>query len=165
LSSGKGKPLSDKMLESFSEQLNQLCIDLAKKLVADGEGATHVMQIHVHGAESNADAETIARTVAASPLVKTAITGGDPNWGRIVSAAGYAAAKINPDKTTLKICGQAIYQEGVPQEFDAAALSREMKASGEVAIDLQVGDKSGKATFWSSDLTTEYVTFNSEYTT
>jgi glutamate N-acetyltransferase/amino-acid N-acetyltransferase len=165
LSSGKGKPLSGKMLGSFSEQLNQLCIDLAKKLVADGEGATHVMQIRVHGAESNADAETIARTVAASPLVKTAITGGDPNWGRIVSAAGYAAAKINPAKTTLKVCGQAIYLEGVPEEFDAAALSKEMKASDEVAIDLQVGDDSGEATFWSSDLTTEYVTFNSEYTT
>ncbi|QDT12555.1 bifunctional glutamate N-acetyltransferase/amino-acid acetyltransferase ArgJ [Planctomycetes bacterium K23_9] len=165
LSSGQGEPLSGEPLQDFVDQLNDLCIELAKKLVADGEGATHVMQVHVHGAADDSAAELIARTVAASPLVKTAITGGDPNWGRIVSAAGYAEAKIDPTKTTLKICGQAIYLEGVPQSFDAAALSKKMKANVDVEIDLQVGLQSGKATFWSSDLTTEYVTFNSEYTT
>ena len=165
LSSGAGEPISGESLESFSTALNELSIELAKQLVADGEGATHVMQIHVHGAANDNDAATIARTIAASPLVKTAVTGGDPNWGRIVSAAGYAEATIEPSQTTLNVCGQTIYENGMPREFDESALSRTMKAADEVEIDLRVGSGSGEATFWSSDLTTEYVTFNSEYTT
>ncbi|MGB7344021.1 MAG: bifunctional glutamate N-acetyltransferase/amino-acid acetyltransferase ArgJ [Pirellulaceae bacterium] len=165
LSSGQGTPLSGESLETFKTELNELAIGLAKQLVADGEGATHVMQIHVHGAADDKAAEIIARTVAASPLVKTAITGGDPNWGRIVSAAGYAGPKIDPTKTSLKILGEVIYENGVPLPFDASALSKKIKANFEVEIDLQVGNESGQATFWSSDLTTDYVTFNSEYTT
>ena len=165
LSSGRGEPLSGPALKQFTDELNELSIELAKQLVADGEGATHVMQIHVHGAENDAAASTIAKTVAASPLVKTAITGGDPNWGRIVSAAGYADAKIHPENTSLKICGETIYDNGLPKTFDAATLSAKMKESAEVEIDLKVGDGLGKATFWSSDLTTDYVRFNSEYTT
>ncbi len=165
LASGEGAPLAGGALKNFASELNELCIGLAKQLVADGEGASHVMQIRVHGAADHSAADVIARTVAASPLVKTAITGGDPNWGRIVSAAGYAAATIEPHKTTLKICGVTIYQNGVPKEFDAASLSQQMQSNVEVTIDLQVGDQCGEAKFWSSDLTTQYVTFNSLYTT
>jgi glutamate N-acetyltransferase/amino-acid N-acetyltransferase len=90
LASGCGDSLEGSSLETFQSELNALSIELAKLIVADGEGATHVMAIRVEGAASDDDAEVIARTVGASPLVKTAITGGDPNWGRIVSAAGYA---------------------------------------------------------------------------
>jgi glutamate N-acetyltransferase/amino-acid N-acetyltransferase len=124
-----------------------------------------VIALRVHGADDAKSAETIAKTVAASPLVKTAITGGDPNWGRIVSAAGYAGARINPDLTSLQICGQTIYENGSPQAFDESALSKRMRQSSEVTIDLQVGDGPGEVEFWSSDLTTQYVQFNSEYTT
>ncbi len=151
-------------LETFRRNINELSIELAKKLVADGEGATHVMAIRVHGAEDEQSAETIAKIVAASPLVKTAITGGDPNWGRIVSAAGNAEAKIDPERTSLQICGETIYETGSPQPFDAA-LSEKMKQSEEVSIELTVGNGAGEAEYWSSDLTTEYVRFNSEYTT
>lgn len=165
LSSGTGKELSEDALNAFAGELNQLCIELAKQLVFDGEGATHIMQVHVRGAENDAAASTIAKTVAASPLVKTAITGGDPNWGRIVSAAGYAEAKIDPSQTSLKLCDQTIYESGLPVDFDAAELSQKMKDSPEVTIDLTVGSGKGQATFWASDLTTDYVTFNSEYTT
>lgn len=165
LSSGTGTPLAGEALITFQRELNGLSVELAKLIVADGEGATHVISIRVEGAESERDAETIAKTVAASPLVKTAITGGDPNWGRIVSAAGYAHAKIDPSRTCLRLCGQTIYQLGAPLPFDAAALSREMKNSPEVLIELRVGDGPGEATYWSSDLTTDYVRFNSEYTT
>ena len=165
LSSGEGEPLSGKSLDQFQSAITELCIKLAKKLVADGEGATHVMAIRVHGAESDDAAELIAKTVAASPLVKTAITGGDPNWGRIVSAAGYAGPKIDPSKTSLKICNVLIYQDGTPQSFDAKPLSETMKAAADVVIDLQVGSGEGDATYWSSDLTCDYVRFNSEYTT
>lgn len=165
LCSGKGEPLAGEDLDRFGESLDELSIELAKELVADGEGASHFMSIDVVGAQDDEAAELIARTVAASPLVKTAITGGDPNWGRIVSAAGYAAAKINPQRTSLKICDVPIYENGTPLEFDAAALSKTMKASAKVKVELIVGDDAGTASFWSSDLTVEYVRFNSEYTT
>ncbi len=165
LSSGQGDPLAGNALQTFGRHISELSIELAKKLVADGEGATHVMAIRVHGAEDEQSAETIAKIVAASPLVKTAIAGGDPNWGRIVSAAGNAEAKIDPQRTCLKICGKTIYEQGSPQAFDGAALSAEMKRCQEVSIELKVGDGAGEAEYWSSDLTVEYVRFNSEYTT
>ena len=165
LSSGEGDVLDGDALDQFQSCVNDLCIELAKKLVADGEGATHVMAINVTGAASESDAELIAKTVAASPLVKTAITGGDPNWGRIVSAAGYAGPQIDPAKTSLKICGVTIYEDGSPKTFDAKTLSESMKASPEVEIELTVGTGPGQAKYWSSDLTCDYVRFNSEYTT
>ena len=165
LASGQGDPLAGDDLARVGEAINEVSIQLAKELVADGEGAKHVMTIRISGAGDDAAAETIAHTVAASPLVKTAITGGDPNWGRIVSAAGYAQAKIDPAKTSLEICGKRIYDNGTPLSFDAADLSRIMKSEKEVDINLCVGDGAGKATFWSSDLTPQYVRFNSEYTT
>ena len=165
LSSGEEKLLSGDALDQLQVAINDGCIELAKMLVADGEGATHVMAIQVSGAESDDDAELIAKTVAASPLVKTAITGGDPNWGRIVSAAGYAGPKIDPSCMSLKICGVTIYQNGAPEEFDAKSISETMKAAAEVAIELAVGSGAGSAAYWSSDLTCDYVRFNSEYTT
>ncbi|QDT06206.1 Arginine biosynthesis bifunctional protein ArgJ [Rubripirellula lacrimiformis] len=165
LASGQGEPLAGDDLAQFQIQINEVAIALAKQLVEDGEGAAHTMAIRVTGAGNTHDAEVIAKTVAASPLVKTAITGGDPNWGRIVSAAGYAEAKINPAKTSLTICGQEIYRDGTPVPFDAKSLSEKMRAQKEVPLELTVGDGPGTADYWSSDLTCEYVRFNSEYTT
>ena len=165
LSSGQGASLDGVPLKAFQSHINDAAITLAKKLVADGEGATHVLALRVEGAQDHQAAEVIAETVAASPLVKTAITGGDPNWGRIVSAAGYAKATIQPEQTCLEICGTAIYRNGSPLTFDEAALSHKMKSSTEVEIRLRVGDGPGEVEYWASDLTTDYVRFNSEYTT
>ncbi len=165
LASGQEKPLKGEPLLAFEAELTKLAINLAKQLVADGEGATHVMQIHVFGAASDKSAEIIAKTVAASPLVKCAITGGDPNWGRIVSAAGYAGEKIEPAKVSLSVCGESIYKNGTPVVFHAASLSATMKRNPQIDIELCVGTGTGEATYWSSDLTTDYVNFNSEYTT
>lgn len=165
LSSGIGSPISGDALRKLQEAIDGIAIQVAKMLVADGEGASHVMSIEIAGAASDDQAATIARTVAASPLVKTAITGGDPNWGRIVSAAGYAEAKIEPSLVSLSICGTRIYEQGKPIPFDESALSQEMQKAAEIAIELTVGSGNGKAQFWASDLTTEYVRFNSEYTT
>jgi len=165
LANGKGTPLSGESICLFEKELTELAIGLAKQLVIDGEGASHVMQLHVEGAADDAAAERIARTVAASPLVKTAIAGCDPNWGRIVSAAGYAGETIDPAKMSLKISGESIYRDGTPLAFNAAALGEKMKANLEVEIELCVGEGKGKATFWGSDLTTEYVQFNTKYTT
>jgi len=165
LSSGQGTPLNQAELQIFQQQLTKAAIKLAKQLVADGEGARHVMAIRIEGAADEGAAEVIARTIAASPLVKTAVTGGDPNWGRIVSAAGYANANISPENTSLKICDTTIYRNGSPLGFDEQALSAKMKASSEVSIVLCVGDGPGTVDYWASDLTTDYVEFNSEYTT
>lgn len=166
LSSGNSEVRIDDSNEKvFVEALTELCCNLARELVADGEGATHVMKIRVTGAIDDADAAEIARTVGASPLVKTAITGADPNWGRIVSAAGYAKAKIDPRETSLKLAGTEIYHNGVPTNFDAAKVSEAMKGSQEVELHLIVGSGPGFAQHWASDLTVEYVRFNSEYTT
>jgi glutamate N-acetyltransferase/amino-acid N-acetyltransferase len=165
LSSGQGTPLNANELQIFQQELTKLAVILAKQLVADGEGALHVMAIRIEGAADESAAEIIARTVAASPLVKTAVTGSDPNWGRIVSAAGYADAEITPEKTSLQICGTTIYRDGAPVPFDEPALSAKMKASPEVPIVLRVGQGPGTVDYWSSDLTTSYVEFNSEYTT
>jgi len=165
LSSGQGTPLNSAEQIEFENSLTNLAIKLAKQLVADGEGARHVMSILVKGAADESTAEIVAKTVAASPLVKTAITGGDPNWGRIVSAAGYAEARICPEKTSLQILGTTIYLHGSPVDFDEAALSHKMKTSPEVSMVLSVGDGPGTAQYWASDLTTDYVQFNSEYTT
>ncbi|QEF99290.1 Arginine biosynthesis bifunctional protein ArgJ [Stieleria maiorica] len=166
LSSGASNVrIDDSNEKEFVRALTDVSCRLARELVADGEGATHVMKIRVVGAEDDESAATIARTIGASPLVKTAISGGDPNWGRIVSAAGYANAKINPQQTSLKLAGTEIYHNGVPTDFDAAEVSKAIKAKKDVDLDLFVGNGPGTAVHWASDLTVEYVRFNSEYTT
>jgi len=165
LSSGTGASLAGESLQTFRNFLCDTCIELAKQLVADGEGATHVMEIRVSGAANDDDANHIARTIGESPLVKTAITGGDPNWGRIVSAAGYAGRPIRPELTSLKILGTPLYQNGAPVPFNASVTSRLIKDSDTVVMELVVGDGPGQAIRWASDITVEYVRFNSEYTT
>ncbi len=166
LSSGdSGVRIDESNEKEFTKALTEICCKLARQLVADGEGANYVMKIRVVGAADDEDAAVIARTIGASPLVKTAIAGADPNWGRIVSAAGYAPAKINPRQTSLKLAGTEIYHNGVPTDFDAAAVSAAMKTNKEVELDLFVGNGPGTAVHWASDLTVAYVRFNSEYTT
>ncbi len=165
MSSGTGPTLSGEALTRFRDFLRETCIELAKQLVADGEGATHVMEIRVQGAASDDDANEIARVVGESPLVKTAITGGDPNWGRIVSAAGYAGRPIRPELTALKLLGVPLYHAGAPLPFDAATVSALIKATDIVVLELMVGSGPGTAIRWASDITVEYVRFNSEYTT
>ncbi|QEG39583.1 bifunctional glutamate N-acetyltransferase/amino-acid acetyltransferase ArgJ [Roseimaritima ulvae] len=159
------KPLAEDDLQVFQNALTEMCIELAKQLPADGEGAKHVLQLTVSGAASDEDAAVIARTVAASPLVKTALTGGDPNWGRIVSAAGYAGPPISVPQTCLTILNTPVFTDGQPVAFDAAKLSEAMKAEPFVSVRLVVGSGPGQAKFWASDLTTDYVEFNSLYTT
>jgi len=134
--------LSDTELADFEATLTELCIELAKKI-----------------------ADAIARNIALSNLVKTAITGGDPNWGRIVSAAGYAGVPIQPKRTALKINGLPLFDAGEPLAFDAKQVSESIRASKLTLIELDVGLGPGSATHWTTDLNTEYVRFNSEYTT
>ncbi|MCM2369737.1 bifunctional glutamate N-acetyltransferase/amino-acid acetyltransferase ArgJ [Aporhodopirellula aestuarii] len=165
LSSGAAGDGSDAENATFIEAATDVSLKLAKLLVADGEGAVRFFEVAVEGAGSDKDALDIAKCVAASPLVKTAIQGGDPNWGRIVSAAGYAGPKIEVGKTALSIEGRDVFRDGRPLKFDAAELSGLMKQASEVKLQLVVGSGSGSAKYWSSDLTEDYVRFNSLYTT
>lgn len=157
--------VDESCFELFMSKLTEMCIHLAKLIPADGEGATHVIEICVRGALTSYSAKRIAKTVSESALVKTAIHGGDPNWGRIVSAAGYAGEAINPASMALTIQGIEVYAAGTPVNFDAKAASEAIRSSKDVKLVLNVGDGDGEATFWTSDLTVDYVKFNSEYTT
>jgi glutamate N-acetyltransferase / amino-acid N-acetyltransferase len=137
---------------------------LAYQIAADGEGATKVVKIIVTGAKTESDARAIARTIANSPLVKCAMHGNDPNWGRIVSAAGYAGVNFNPDRSTLKLQGVTVFRAGQPVPFDAEKTAGLMK-SPEVVAQLSCGLGKASATVWTCDLSKEYVTINADYHT
>ncbi|QDV13687.1 Arginine biosynthesis bifunctional protein ArgJ [Rosistilla oblonga] len=158
-------PLAEEHLARFTEVLTDFCIELAKQIPADGEGAHHVIEIRVGGADCDADAKQIAKSIADSPLVKTAVTGNDPNWGRIMSAAGYAGVLVRPELCQLKINGSMVFDKGQPIDFDEKAISESMAADKTVVLEVTVGDGPGTSVFWTSDLTTDYVTFNSDYST
>ena len=157
--------VNDADLADLQLAIDEVCLETAKLIPADGEGATHLIEIQIEGAQSNDDAEKIVRAIANSNLVKTAITGADPNWGRIVSAAGYAGAPMNLGQTRLSLNGFTIFDNGEPLDFDAKQVSQSMKNSFETKVSLVVGTGSGMALHWTSDLTVDYVRFNSEYTT
>ena len=149
----------------FESALIELSIELAKQIPEDGEGATHTIELTISGAKNDSDARQIAEVVAMSNLVKTAVYGNDPNWGRIVSAAGYAGVPLEIDKLNLKINDYLIFENGEPLSFDESVVSASMKDGIEVRLDLSVGSGPGKCTHWTSDLGVAYVRFNSEYTT
>ncbi len=148
----------------FQQGLDYVTSYLAKAIVRDGEGATKFIQIDVVGARSRADAVKIARSIADSPLVKTAINGEDPNWGRIVSAAGYAGVNLDESKTNLYINDILIFSKGVPTQDNLSVISASMKAK-DINLRLELGLGSSADTIWTCDLSHEYVTINAEYHT
>jgi glutamate N-acetyltransferase/amino-acid N-acetyltransferase len=158
-------PLSEADQEAVQAALNDLCIELAQAIPADGEGATHLITIDVAGCRTRADAVQIARTVADSPLVKTAIAGADPNWGRIVSAAGYAGVPLDPAGMSLRINGSVLFEKGAPAAFDPAAVSASIRENRETHVALTLTEGDAQARFWTSDLTAEYVRINADYHT
>ena len=159
------EPLAGADLVAFQTALAELAIELAIQIPDDGEGATHLIQIDVRGTRTRAEARTIAQTIADSALVKTAIAGGDPNWGRIVSAAGYAGVKFDPAGVGLTVNGHELYRAGSPVAFDARTVSQAMKSQRLTELVLTLGEGSEQVRFWTSDLTIEYVKFNADYST
>ena len=149
------KPLTGDDLTAFQAALDDLCIELAKAIPADGEGATHLVEIEIRGCGNEADARRIAKTIAESALVKTAIAGADPNWGRIVSAAGYAGAAFDPARVDLHVNGTLLYEQGAPMVFDAAAVSESIRANRQTNIVLQFGEGEATARFWTTGLGSE----------
>ena len=152
-------------LAAFARALDDVCAELARAIPADGEGASHLITIEVEGCSSRESALQIARTIANSPLVKTAITGADPNWGRIVSAAGYAGVPFDPNEVTLHLNGHLLYKGGTPVDFDAKVVSDSIRNSRDTSIQLQLSEGSARGRFWTTDLTAEYVRLNADYHT
>ncbi len=160
-----GQSLAGKNLEIFQNALNEICVDLAKSIPADGEGATHLITIEISGCKDRDSALTLAKTVANSPLVKTAISGADPNWGRIVSAAGYAGVPFDPKGVSLCVNGFSLYEKGAPTEFDANAVSRSIRDNRDTLVQLELSEGTASRRFWTTDLTAEYVRLNADYHT
>jgi len=160
------KPISrgSGQAEAFQQALNQLCIYLAKEMARDGEGATKLIEVTVGGAPSQAAARLAARTIVSSPLVKAAIYGKDPNWGRVVAAVGRSGVEVVESKIDLYLGGICLVRAGCPQPFDREEAVRVLD-KGEVIIDLNLNLGSATATAWGCDLTEEYVKINSHYTT
>jgi glutamate N-acetyltransferase/amino-acid N-acetyltransferase len=150
---------------AFAAALTQVCTSLARQIVADGEGVTHVVELHIEEAATDADALKVAKAIAHSPLVKTAWAGGDPNWGRLMAAIGYSGAQIDPERIDIRFGELAICRDGGrAPEFDEAAAHAYI-AQPEFSITVDLHQDAGSCVFWTTDLTHEYVSINADYST
>ena len=149
----------------FQDALNQVCLFLAKSVARDGEGATKLIEVSVEGSLNTDEARVAARTIAGSPLVKSAIHGNDPNWGRIVAALGRSGARIDIDKINVYLNNICVMKNGLPVNFDKEKLSRNLTGHDEVQIRVALNLGKSNAIAWGCDLSEEYVTINSAYTT
>ena len=164
------KSQNAKKLEAM---LTQVCQHLAKAIARDGEGATCLIEVQVSGAPNDRAASQVAKTIVGSSLVKSAVFGRDPNWGRIAAAAGRAGVKFHQDELNITLGDIVLMKNGQPQDFDRNAASNYLKqaAAGEylksdtVLISVGIGVGSGQSTAWGCDLTYKYVEINAEYTT
>jgi len=165
LASGASSVAVDASCEEFRAALTVVCTDLAKQIVADGEGVTHLVELRIEGAPSDADALQVARCIAHSPLVKTALAGNDPNWGRILAAIGYSGVAIDPGKIGIWFGDHEICRGGgrAPLMDEQAAHLHLKQSEYQVRVDLGVG--TGVCRFWTCDLTQEYVAINADYST
>jgi len=162
--------------QTVAQMLREICIYLAKKVARDGEGATCLIEVQVGGAENDQQASRIAKTIVGSALVKSAIFGRDPNWGRIAAAAGRAGIDFNQDHLRIELGDYVLMDQGQPQAFDRAGASAYLKGQAErsgaeqlidypVVIKVTIGDGQGQGLAWGCDLTYDYVKINAEYTT
>ncbi|MCK5113876.1 MAG: bifunctional glutamate N-acetyltransferase/amino-acid acetyltransferase ArgJ [Phycisphaerae bacterium] len=161
---GKSIAADSSEYRKFAAAVLEVCEALARGIAADGEGATRLVEINVSGARNDGEAEIAAKSVANSPLVKTAIHGADPNWGRIAMALGKSSAKVVAEKLTISICGVKIFARGTGCKFSPAKVSKLLTADT-VAIDCSLGLGKGKFTALTCDLSREYITINADYTT
>jgi len=166
LAGGQGEHVSATggALDDFAEALERICLRLAREVARDGEGATKLAEVCVRGARSQEDAERIARTVAESPLVKTALYGCDPNWGRILMAVGRAGVPLDPARLDVLIGDTPVFIQGARAEFDTAAASAYLsRKEVRITVDLHSGDSA--VSFWTCDYSYDYIRINAEYHT
>ncbi len=156
--------INDKNKTAFAKKLYEVALQLAKMIVQDGEGATKLIQINVHNAESKKEAKEIGQAIARSNLFKTAMFGNDPNWGRILSAVGQLHKNIDFSRVKLYIGDYLIYN-GKPVNYDRKGAVRYLKENSQVTVDLFLDRGSSEWTYYTCDLTYKYVEINAEYTT
>jgi len=157
---GRGHPAAG----LFATALEAVARHLTRELARDGEGANTLIEVVVNGAVSGTDARRAARTVASSPLIKTMVTGRDPNWGRVMMAIGRSGAKVEQDRVSVWVGAHCVLDEGTPTAVDLERVSEEMNTDEvQIRIDLMIGEES--ATAWGCDLTSEYIHINADYTT
>ncbi len=150
---------------AFAAALTEVCTSLARQVVADGEGATHVVELRVGGAATDADALRVAKAIAHSPLVKTAWAGCDPNWGRLVAAIGYSGAQIDPGRIDIRFGELQICRDGGRAAgFDEAAAHAYI-SQREFSISIELNQGLGSCVFWTTDLTHQYISINADYST
>jgi glutamate N-acetyltransferase/amino-acid N-acetyltransferase len=165
LASGASGAVVGKENSVFAAALTQVCTSLARQIVADGEGITHVVELRIEGAATDADALKIAKAIAHSPLVKTAWAGSDPNWGRLVAAIGYSGAQIDPERIDIRFGEQVICRNGGrASEFDELTAHAYI-AQPEFSVTVLLHQGAGSCVFWTTDLTHEYVSINADYST
>ena len=164
-SHARANTVEDPVTAAFVSALQSVCLSLAKRIVEDGEGIQHVVELAIGGALTDADALRVARSIAHSPLVKTAWAGCDPNWGRILAAIGYAGVAIDPALINISFGELEICQQGcLSPRFNEAATHDYLKQR-ELTIHVDLGLGRGSCRFWTTDLTEEYVRINADYST
>ncbi|MDQ3333462.1 MAG: bifunctional ornithine acetyltransferase/N-acetylglutamate synthase, partial [Planctomycetota bacterium] len=151
--------------DAVASAIAAVCGELCEAIVRDAEGATHFVTVDVQGLLTEEDAVRVARAVADSPLVKTAIAGADPNWGRVISAAGHSGVFFEEQELSLDMNGVSVYRDGIPRPFDAKALSTAIRESRDTSLLLTFAKGDASARILTSDLTAEYVRLNADYTT
>jgi glutamate N-acetyltransferase/amino-acid N-acetyltransferase len=150
---------------AFAAALTEVCTSMARQVVADGEGATHVVELRVGGAANDAEALRVAKAIAHSPLVKTAWAGCDPNWGRLVAAIGYSGAQVDPGRIDIRFGELQICRDGGrAAEFDEAAAHAYI-SQREFSISIELNQGNGSCVFWTTDLTHQYISINADYST
>lgn len=159
-----GKALRPPSLAAFTEGLHAVCADLAEQLVRDGEGATKVLHITVTGARAEPDAVSIGKAIASSALVKAALAGSDPNWGRVLAAMGAGPVEFDPDRVTVAFGGLTVCRFGVAASFNHGRVAAALNGR-DVHLTVDLGMGKAEATFLTCDLTCDYVKINAEYTT
>ena len=160
-----GVTLKGRDLAAFEESLTYILQSLAMQIARDGEGARKLVTIHVEGAKNEPQAAQIARSIANSPLVKTAIAGADPNWGRLICAAGYAGVDFDPRQVDIYFQNVPVCKRGLAVDFNEAALIEKLKES-DVSVRFVIrGSQKGSATFWTCDFTEGYIEINGSYRT
>lgn len=160
------EPLREGMAEAkiFEQTLTEICLHLAKDIVRNAEGATKLIEVSVEGAKSHAEARKGARAIASSPLVKAAVYGSDPNWGRVLAALGRSGIRLREEKIELYLAQLCLLKDGIPLCFDKDQ-ARSILSQREVPLRVNLNLGRGQATAWGCDLSPEYVKINSEYTT
>jgi glutamate N-acetyltransferase/amino-acid N-acetyltransferase len=159
-----GARIGETEYSQFVELLQSACVELAKKVARDGEGATKLVTIEVTGAQTPRDAKQIAMTVANSPLVKTAIFGNDPNWGRLAMAAGRAGVTFNAAKLRIQLGEVEVFRDGEPSNFNLEQAESAMQTE-DLTIRLQLGEGDASWRAWTCDFSYDYVKINAEYHT